>query len=101
MGLCHPLLAGGDTVIDGGNSHYKDTLRRAALCAAKHIEYVDAGTSSGIWGLEQGYSLMLGGAAQVIERLRPLFTTPAPAAESRRCPYLGTSADGGAARSID
>ena len=48
----------------------KDTLRRAA----KHIEYVDAGTSGGIWGLEQGYSLMLGRAAQVIEQLRPLFT---------------------------
>jgi 6-phosphogluconate dehydrogenase len=73
-----PLLAAGDTLIDGGNSNYKDTLRRAAACAARGIGYVDCGTSGGVWGLEQGYSLMIGGDAALIERLRPLFETLAP-----------------------
>ncbi|MFL6593282.1 MAG: phosphogluconate dehydrogenase (NAD(+)-dependent, decarboxylating) [Luteimonas sp.] len=73
------LLAPGDTLIDGGNSNYKDTLRRAGQLAGRHIAYVDAGTSGGVWGLEQGYSLMVGGDADVVERLRPLFETLAPA----------------------
>jgi 6-phosphogluconate dehydrogenase len=73
-----PLLAAGDTLIDGGNSNYKDTLRREKLLADKQIHYVDAGTSGGVWGLEQGYSLMIGGDAAVVERLRPIFATLAP-----------------------
>ncbi|NCT68401.1 MAG: decarboxylating 6-phosphogluconate dehydrogenase [Rhodanobacteraceae bacterium] len=76
-----PLLAAGDTLIDGGNSNYKDTLRRAAACATRGIGYVDCGTSGGVWGLEQGYSLMIGGDAALIERLRPLFETLAPGKE--------------------
>ena len=75
------LLAPGDCIIDGGNSNYKDTLRRAAASGAKKIDYVDSGTSGGIWGLDNGYSLMIGGDAVVVERLRPIFEALAPAAE--------------------
>ena len=75
------LLTPGDTIIDGGNSNYKDTLRRAAACARQQIHYVDSGTSGGIWGLDGGYSLMLGGDAAVIARLKPIFETLAPAAD--------------------
>ena len=74
-----PLLAAGDTLIDGGNSNYKDTLRRAKTIAEKGIHYIDAGTSGGVWGLDQGYSLMIGGDAAAVERLRPIFATLAPA----------------------
>jgi len=74
-----PLLDAGDTVIDGGNSNYKDTLRRAAAYAAKNIHYVDCGTSGGIWGLKEGYSLMIGGDERVVATLQPLFEALAPA----------------------
>src|ERR1700688_4876706 len=74
-----PLLAAGDTIIDGGNSNYRDTQRRAAMVAQRKIQYVDSGTSGGIWGLAEGYSLMIGGDAAVVERLRPIFETLAPA----------------------
>jgi 6-phosphogluconate dehydrogenase len=73
-----PLLAPGDTLVDGGNSNYKDTLRRAQKLADKQIHYVDCGTSGGVWGLNEGYSLMIGGDAAVVERLRPIFETLAP-----------------------
>jgi 6-phosphogluconate dehydrogenase len=74
-----PLLAAGDTIIDGGNSNYRDTQRRSATVAAKGINYVDSGTSGGVWGLTEGYSLMIGGDAAVVERLKPIFETLAPA----------------------
>ena len=74
-----PLLAAGDCVIDGGNSYYKDTLRRARLFADQHVDYVDSGTSGGVWGLAEGYSLMIGGDEAAVERLRPIFETLAPA----------------------
>jgi 6-phosphogluconate dehydrogenase len=74
-----PLLAAGDTLIDGGNSNYRDTQRRAQALAPRRIHYVDSGTSGGIWGLAEGYSLMIGGDEQVVERLRPIFATLAPA----------------------
>src|SRR6202047_3551765 len=74
-----PLLAAGDTIIDGGNSNYRDTQRRAAAAALRKIQYVDSGTSGGVWGLTEGYSLMIGGDAAVVERLRPIFETLAPA----------------------
>jgi 6-phosphogluconate dehydrogenase len=74
-----PLLAAGDTIIDGGNSNYRDTQRRAALTAQRKIQYVDSGTSGGIWGLTEGYSLMIGGDEAVVERLCPIFETLAPA----------------------
>ncbi len=74
-----PLLAAGDTIIDGGNSNYRDTQRRAAAVASRKIQYVDSGTSGGIWGLTEGYSLMIGGDEAAVERLRPIFETLAPA----------------------
>ncbi len=74
-----PMLAAGDTIIDGGNSNYRDTQRRAAAVAARKIQYVDCGTSGGVWGLAEGYSLMIGGDEAAVERLRPIFETLAPA----------------------
>jgi 6-phosphogluconate dehydrogenase len=74
-----PLLEAGDTLIDGGNSNYKDTLRRARALAENEIHYIDSGTSGGVWGLDQGYSLMIGGDEAAVERMRPIFATLAPA----------------------
>jgi len=67
-----------DVVIDGGNSYYQDDVDRAAVLAAKGIHYVDCGTSGGVWGLERGYSLMIGGESDVVERLDPIFKSIAP-----------------------
>ncbi len=77
-----PLLQSHDIVIDGGNSNYKDSMRRASACAEKGIEFIDAGTSGGIWGLREGYCLMIGGSEAAVERLRPIFETLAPAKDS-------------------
>lgn len=74
-----PRLAPGDVVIDGGNSYYQDSMRRAAELATHGIAYVDCGTSGGVWGLAEGYSLMIGGEASAVERLRPVFEALAPA----------------------
>jgi len=73
-----PLLQPGDTLIDGGNSYYIDDVRRAAELAAKHIHYVDVGTSGGVWGLERGYCMMIGGEPGAVAHLDPLFATLAP-----------------------
>ncbi|HYQ89043.1 MAG TPA: decarboxylating 6-phosphogluconate dehydrogenase [Candidatus Binatia bacterium] len=73
-----PLLQPGDTIIDGGNSYYKDSLRRAAWLAERKIDFIDAGTSGGIWGLTAGYCLMVGGPEAACRRLAPLFLTLAP-----------------------
>lgn len=75
------LLSPGDVIIDGGNTLYKDDVRRAATLKEKGIHYVDVGTSGGVWGLTEGYSLMVGGEADVVSRLRPIFETLAPAAD--------------------
>ena len=72
------LLAPGDVIIDGGNSYYRDDIDRAAALAPKGIHYVDCGTSGGVWGLERGYCLMIGGETEVVERLDPLWATIAP-----------------------
>lgn len=72
------VLGPDDTIIDGGNSNYKDTLARAAACAGKQVHYVDSGTSGGVWGLAEGYSLMVGGDDASVDRLRPIFETLAP-----------------------
>ncbi len=72
------LLNAGDVVIDGGNSNYLDSIGHARRLEAKGIDFIDCGTSGGIWGLEEGYSLMVGGKPEVIERLRPIFETLAP-----------------------
>jgi 6-phosphogluconate dehydrogenase len=73
-----PRLAAGDVVIDGGNSYYRDDIERARRLAAHRLHYVDCGTSGGVWGLERGYCLMIGGEADVVQRLDPLFATLAP-----------------------
>jgi 6-phosphogluconate dehydrogenase len=72
------LLSASDIVIDGGNSNFHDDVRRAQSLAAKGIRYVDAGTSGGIWGLEEGYCLMVGGDVEVCRHLEPIFLTLAP-----------------------
>lgn len=74
----HGLLAPGDLVVDGGNSYYRDTLRRAALVAGWGFRFVDVGTSGGIWGLQEGYSMMVGGDDADVERIRPALETLAP-----------------------
>jgi 6-phosphogluconate dehydrogenase len=72
------LLQPGDTIIDGGNSNYHDSILRAKRCAEKKIGFIDAGTSGGIWGLQVGYCLMAGGEKEHVERWRPVFETLAP-----------------------
>jgi 6-phosphogluconate dehydrogenase len=74
-----PELKSGDAIVDGGNSYYKDTLRRAAALREAGLHYIDVGTSGGIWGLKEGYSLMVGGDEEVVERLKPIFQSLAPA----------------------
>jgi 6-phosphogluconate dehydrogenase len=76
-----PLLNPGDILIDGGNSNYKDSMRRYKEVTAKGFQFVDAGTSGGVWGLKSGYSLMIGGDKEPVEYLRPIFETLAPAAD--------------------
>jgi 6-phosphogluconate dehydrogenase len=73
-----PLLESGDILIDGGNSYYVDDIRRAKELAGKGIHYVDVGTSGGVWGLERGYCMMIGGERDVVQRLDPIFATLAP-----------------------
>jgi len=73
-----PLLEPGDCIIDGGNSYYVDDIRRAKELSSKGIHYVDVGTSGGVWGLERGYCMMIGGEPEVIRRLDPIFATLAP-----------------------
>jgi 6-phosphogluconate dehydrogenase len=75
------LLEAGDIIIDGGNSNYKDSVRHAAQLEPQGIEFVDCGTSGGIWGLTEGYSLMIGGKPEVVEKLHPIFETLAPAVD--------------------
>jgi len=72
------VLANGDTLIDGGNSNFHDTQRRAALVQAKGLNYLDVGVSGGVWGLGVGYGMMIGGETEAVERLRPIFQTLAP-----------------------
>jgi 6-phosphogluconate dehydrogenase len=75
------VLETGDIIIDGGNSNYKDSMRRAAMLTAKGLHFVDVGTSGGIGGLIEGYSMMVGGEKAVVHQLRPIFETLAPAAD--------------------
>jgi len=76
------LLSPGDTIIDGGNSNYKDSIRRAEQIAAKGLKFIDVGTSGGVWGLKEGYSMMIGGEPDIVERHRPIFETLAPSQSS-------------------
>ncbi len=88
-----PILTPGDVVLDGGNANYKDTVRRAEKLQQGGLHLLDVGTSGGVWGLEQGYSLMVGGEKEVFERLEPVFQTLAPGAE-KGYGYVGPSGAG-------
>jgi 6-phosphogluconate dehydrogenase len=87
------VLERGDTIIDGGNSNYKDTVRRAAFLAERGLHAVDVGTSGGIWGIEEGYSMTVGGDAEAVGRLGPIFETLAPAAD-KGWGHVGPSGSG-------
>jgi len=87
------ILNPNDVIIDGGNSNYRDTIRRADKVAARELHFVDVGTSGGIWGLTEGYSMMVGGKKEVVEQLRPIFETLAPAPD-RGWGYVGPSGAG-------
>ena len=87
------LLQTGDTIVDGGNSNYKNTQLRSQRCAEKQLNYLDCGTSGGIWGLTEGYSMTIGGEASVVARLRPIFETLAPAPD-RGWGHVGPSGAG-------
>jgi 6-phosphogluconate dehydrogenase len=91
-----PLLEAGDIVIDGGNSYYRDDIVRAKALATKQISYVDCGTSGGVWGLERGYCLMIGGEESPVRHLDPIFKTIAPGAASAE-PTPGRTRTGGTA----
>ncbi|MFU8773464.1 MAG: phosphogluconate dehydrogenase (NAD(+)-dependent, decarboxylating) [Anaerolineales bacterium] len=87
------VLSPGDTIIDGGNSNYKDTQRRAQMLKEKGLDFIDVGTSGGIWGLSEGYSLMIGGQTEVVERHREIFETLAPSPD-QGWGYVGTNGSG-------
>jgi 6-phosphogluconate dehydrogenase len=84
-----PLLARGDTIVDGGNTNFKDDQRRATMLAEHGLNYVDQGTSGGIWGLQVGFCLMVGGERPVVERLEPAFKTLAPEHGYAHCGPVG------------
>jgi 6-phosphogluconate dehydrogenase len=88
-----PHLSAGDTIIDGGNSNYKDTVRRSGELASSGIHFIDVGTSGGIWGLAEGYSMMVGGEKVPVESLRPVFEALAPAPD-RGWGHTGPSGSG-------
>jgi 6-phosphogluconate dehydrogenase len=92
-------MSSGDTIVDGGNSFYKDDVRRMKMLRPNGIHYVDVGTSGGVWGLERGYCLMIGGEREIVERLEPIFKTLAPGSGSiARTPgreAVGTTAEQG------
>ena len=78
LSTLQPILSAGDIIVDGGNSNYKDSIRRAAAAASKNLRYIDAGTSGGIWGLQVGYCLMVGGEANAVKVVEPAFLDLAP-----------------------
>jgi len=88
-----PHLSEGDVVIDGGNSYYKDSMRRAEQLRGEEVTYIDCGTSGGVWGLQEGYSLMIGGDAAAVERAGAIFRTLAPG-EDRGWAHVGPSGAG-------
>ncbi|MGA7730323.1 MAG: decarboxylating 6-phosphogluconate dehydrogenase [Chloroflexia bacterium] len=87
-----PLLNPGDIIIDGGNSNFRDSIARARLLAEHHLHFMDVGTSGGIWGLKNGYCMMMGGEREIFEHLRPLFATLAPGEDGYD--YFGTHGAG-------
>ncbi len=91
IGALAPLLGKGDAIVDGGNSNYKDSIARAQEVTEQGLHYLDAGTSGGIWGLENGYCLMIGGEEEIFRRMEPIFRTLAP---PRGYAYMGPSGAG-------
>jgi 6-phosphogluconate dehydrogenase len=87
------VFAEGDAIIDGGNSYYKDTVRRSEKVKSKGLQFVDVGTSGGVWGLAEGYSLMVGGDKEIVDRLSPIFETLAPAPD-KGWGHVGPSGSG-------
>jgi 6-phosphogluconate dehydrogenase len=87
-----PLLNPGDILIDGGNSNYKDSMRRHREVTAKGFQFVDVGTSGGVWGLKEGYSMMIGGDKDPVEYLRPIFETLAPSKDKGWCTMASSTA---------
>jgi len=88
-----PLLEAGDVVLEGGNANYKDSMRRAEKLAGHGLDFMDVGTSGGIWGLAEGYSLMIGGKKEVFQRLEPIFQTLAPG-EDKGYSHVGPAGAG-------
>ena len=88
-----PLLSAGDTVLDGGNANYKDSMRRAEKLAEHGIDFMDVGTSGGVWGLVEGYALMIGGKKEVFQRIEPIFQTLAPS-KDRGLSHVGPAGSG-------
>ncbi|HKX17035.1 MAG TPA: decarboxylating 6-phosphogluconate dehydrogenase [bacterium] len=88
-----PRLAAGDVLIDGGNSYFKDSIRRARRVMERGVDYLDVGTSGGVWGLAEGYSMMVGGRRETVERLAPILQTLAPGAD-RGWGYVGPQGAG-------
>lgn len=99
IAVLRPMLDRDDTIIDGGNSYYGDSQRRAASLAEDGINFVDVGTSGGVWGLEEGYSLMIGGEKQAVARLAPVFRALAPS-EDTGWAHVGNSGAGHFAKMI-
>jgi 6-phosphogluconate dehydrogenase len=91
------LMDKGDVIIDGGNSFFKDDIRRAKALEAKGISYVDVGTSGGVWGLERGYCMMIGGPTEAVKRLDPIFKALAPGQGSTAPTKVGPKVAGGTA----
>ncbi len=97
VGQLAPMLSAGDVLIDGGNSNFRDSVRRAAELKPKGIHYLDVGTSGGIWGLEAGYCLMVGGEREAFDRLEPILRALAPA---EGCAHVGPSGAGHFAKMV-
>jgi 6-phosphogluconate dehydrogenase len=93
IGAIASELSSGDIILDGGNSYYKDSIRRSEYLAEKGIHYLDVGVSGGIWGLKEGYSLMVGGEAEAFRQLEPIFQSLAPASD-RGYGHVGPSGAG-------
>ena len=94
IGELSPLLENGDTIIDGGNSYYVDDIERAKGLRSLGIHYIDVGTSGGIWGLERGYCMMIGGDTEIVQRLDPIFAALAPGRGRCRAPPAATNLAG-------
>ncbi|HET9943848.1 MAG TPA: decarboxylating 6-phosphogluconate dehydrogenase [Terriglobia bacterium] len=99
IGSLSSALSKGDVLIDGGNSNYQDSMRRAFSARQLGLEFLDVGTSGGIWGLKEGYSLMIGGSAEAVQRVQPIFESLAPAAD-RGWAHMGPSGAGHFAKMV-